>query len=185
MSGMAHGLHSFRSSLGLLLRIEQSIHCRTRARERSITRSVAGLAVEHTLNVTQFGMLREYDAFEVVLNPGTDEVEKLCLGPVPASCGNTGCWSLVTATQPCIYSAAERYDFSGLRSNGQSCCARGRTARACHFHGFALGKGIPVRECLRGGNPDLGGDYDAINARNILKRKYLLAASFTVNRAAN
>src|SRR5690348_7068478 len=119
MDGVAHGLHSFRSSFSLPLGIEQPVYRRSGAGERSITRSIAGLTVEHTLDVTQFGMLREYDAFEVVLNPGTDEVEKLCLGPVPASCGNTGCWSLVTAAQPRIHIAAERYDFSGLRSNGQ------------------------------------------------------------------
>src|SRR4051812_29718778 len=35
-------------------------------------------------------MLRKDDAFEVVFDPGTDEVEKQCLGPVPATSGNTG-----------------------------------------------------------------------------------------------
>src|SRR5947209_2139318 len=105
---MTQRLHSFRCSFRLLRRIEQPVNSRSGAGERSITRSITGLAVEHTLDVTQFGMLRKDDAFEVVLYPGTDKVEQLCLGPVPAICGNTGYWSLVTTTQPGIHRAAEQ-----------------------------------------------------------------------------
>src|SRR5947209_18109237 len=105
---MAHRLHSFCSSFSLLPRVEQSIDRRTGTRKRSITSSIAGLAIKHTLDVTQLGMLRKDDAFEVVFDPGTDEVEKRCLGPVPAFCGNTGYWSLVTTTQPRVHIAAER-----------------------------------------------------------------------------
>jgi hypothetical protein len=35
-------------------------------------------------------MLRKDDSFKVVFDPGSDEVEKLCLGPIPALGGNTG-----------------------------------------------------------------------------------------------
>src|SRR5690349_6426309 len=105
---MAHRLHTFRSSFSLFPGIKKPVKSRSGAGKRSITRSIAGLAVEHTLYVSQFGMLRKDDAFEVVLNPGTNKVEQLCLGPVPAICGNNGYWSLVTAAQPRIHRAAER-----------------------------------------------------------------------------
>src|SRR5579864_1896624 len=49
------------------------------------------LALQDTFYLTQIGILRKDDAFEVVLDPGSDEVEKQCLGPVPAYRGNTGC----------------------------------------------------------------------------------------------
>src|SRR6516164_9004192 len=107
MSWLAQRLHSFRCIFCLLFRAEQAINSRSGARQRGVTRSIAGLAVKHTLNVTQFGMLKKDDAFEVVFDPGTDKVEKLCLGPVPATCGNTGDWSLVTAAQPRINTTAE------------------------------------------------------------------------------
>src|SRR3954447_17303256 len=106
-------------------------------------------------------MLRKDDAFEVVFNPGTDKVEKLCLGPVPATCGNTGCWSLITAAQPGIHTAAERYDFSGLRSIGQSSSALGRGARAHRFGGFTFRKRVPVGKGLRSGDADLRRDHNA------------------------
>src|ERR1035438_79371 len=48
-------------------------------------------ALQDTFYLTQIGILRKDDAFEVVLDPGSDEVEKRCLGPVPAYRGNTGC----------------------------------------------------------------------------------------------
>src|SRR5690348_1859051 len=104
---MAHRLHTFCSSFSLFPGIKESVKSRSRAGKRSVTRSITGLAVEHTLDVTQFGMLRKYDAFEVVLDPGTDKVEQLGLGPVPASGGNTGYWSSVTAVQPRINNATE------------------------------------------------------------------------------
>src|SRR5260370_17183151 len=44
-------------------------------------------------------MLRENDTFKVVSNPGTDKVEKHCLGPVPAFAWDTG-WGKTTSTQP-------------------------------------------------------------------------------------
>src|ERR1700747_1856799 len=34
--------------------------------------------------------MRKDDLFEVVFNPGTDEVEKQGLGPAPATCRDTG-----------------------------------------------------------------------------------------------
>src|SRR5437763_16300793 len=120
---MTHRLHTFRSSFSLLSGIEKAIKSRSRAGKRSITRSIAGLAVEHTLDVTQFGLLRKDDAFEVVFDPGTDKVEQLCLGPVPAICGDTGSWRLITATQPRIHRAAESEDFSGLWSAGHDSSA--------------------------------------------------------------
>ena len=42
------------------------------------------MALKRSLYLTQFGILRKYDAFEVVFDPGSDKVEKQCLGPVPA-----------------------------------------------------------------------------------------------------
>ncbi len=46
--------------------------------------------LQRTFNVTQFGILRKDDSFEVVFNPGTDKVEKQAPGPAPASCRSTG-----------------------------------------------------------------------------------------------
>src|SRR5437763_16087105 len=109
---MTHRLHTFRSSFSLLSGIEKAIKSRSRAGERSITRAIAGLAVEHTLDVTQFGMRRKDDAFEVVFESGADKVWQLCVGPVPAICGNAGYWGLITDAEPCVHGRAARAEAS-------------------------------------------------------------------------
>ena len=58
------------------------------ARQRCVPRT---FALQDTFHLAQLGILWKDDAFEVVLDPGSDEVEKQCLGPVPAHRGNTGC----------------------------------------------------------------------------------------------
>src|SRR5581483_6364359 len=62
-------------------------------------------------------MLRKDDLFEVVFNPGTDEVEKRGLGPAPAFIArDTGC-----TTQPSRYRTAELNHSIGVRQTRQFC----------------------------------------------------------------
>src|SRR5207253_8479167 len=68
-------------------RTEQAVNSRTGAEQRGIPRA---FSLEHTLHLAQFGMLRKDDLFEVVFDPGTDEVEKRGLGPAPAAGRDTG-----------------------------------------------------------------------------------------------
>jgi len=68
-------------------RPEQPVERGARARQRCIHRPCS---LKHTLHVSQCGILRKDDLLEVVLDPGTDKVEKRGLGPAPANCRDTG-----------------------------------------------------------------------------------------------
>src|SRR5215471_17885731 len=65
-------------------------------------------------------MLRENDTFEVVFYPGTDKVEKQCLGPVPAFAWDTG-WRESSTAQPLKNRIAERIYFIGAVRGRQFC----------------------------------------------------------------
>src|SRR5215469_4857757 len=93
---MSCGAHALGRGLRLPGRVEQSIQGRTGTRQRGVK---CAFALQKLFYLTQLGILWEDDAFEVVLDPGSDEVEKRCLGPVPATCGNTGC--RLRPPQPC------------------------------------------------------------------------------------
>src|SRR6184192_1827465 len=56
-------------------------------------------------------MLRKDDSFKVVFDPGTDKVEKQCLGPVSSPAGNTG-WGCTT--QPRKHTVTEPIDCTGV-----------------------------------------------------------------------
>src|SRR5215469_5214187 len=61
-------------------------------------------------------MLGKDDTFKVVLNPGTDKVEKQCLGPAPALGWDTG-WGKPATAQPFVNRVAERlYSIGGLQA---------------------------------------------------------------------
>src|ERR1019366_6426975 len=95
------GCQSFRAhASGCLQRAlaaaEQTVHRRARSRQRSI---IGAFALEHSLHVTQFGILRKDDSFKIVFYPGSDEVEKRILGPVPVTIGGNTGYIQVTYTQ--------------------------------------------------------------------------------------
>src|SRR5262249_4026825 len=73
-------------------------------------RRIAGArSLQHTFDLAYCGILGKDDTFEVVFNPGTDKVEKQCLGPVPALVWDTG-WGKPATAQPFIPSTTELID---------------------------------------------------------------------------
>src|SRR5262249_11535847 len=119
--------------------------------------AISGLAIKHTLDVTQFGMLRKDDPFEVVFNPGTDKVEKRGLGPVPVHRGDTG-RSPVTTAQPRVHGATERYKFIGISRIGQFVSeAEGWLGR--WSHAVFVAESVPIGESTRSGDGDLRCNY--------------------------
>src|SRR5215472_17091101 len=99
-------------------------------------------------------MLRENDTFKVVLDPGTDKVEKQCLGPVPAFAWDTG-GGKTLPTQPLKNGMAELIHFIGVVRGRQFC---GRK--------FA----VPVGESCRRGDTDVRRGDNAVEAGQIFER---------------
>src|SRR5271165_1812501 len=118
---MPRRAQSFRYPCGLNVGVEQAVHRRAGARQRSVTRA---LAQQQLFYLTQLGILWKDDAFEVILDPGLDEVEKRRLGPVPAPGGNTGCrldFSLRDSlSQPVEHTSARPIDCTCEAQAGQS-----------------------------------------------------------------
>ena len=62
-------------------RAKQSIQRGARTRQRRVLRACAQ---KRALAITQLGIFRKDDLFEVVLDPGPDKLEKVILGPAPS-----------------------------------------------------------------------------------------------------
>src|SRR5664280_2143219 len=135
-------------------------------------------ALQDTFYLTQIGILRKDDAFEVVLDPGSDEVEKRCLGPVPAYRGNTGCRLTRgygsrenTFAQPGKYSLAELVHCTCGSSAGQ-------------FR-FSRDQSVPLRKRLWSRNANWRRHQHQVHARQILQRINLFAVTDPQYRAAD
>src|SRR5262249_8738999 len=131
-----------------------------------------GLAIEKLLDLAQFGILRKYDAFEVVFDPGTDKVEKRCLGPIPTIGRDTG-GSLVTTTQPPINIVAEHFQFIGLSSIGQFSRRRpGWGMVSIRFHQM-----VPIGERLGGRDPNRRSNNHTMDLLDFVEGENLLPAT--------
>ncbi len=151
-----------------------TIQRRAGARQRCILRACA---LQQLFYLSQLGILRKDDAFEVVLDPGSDEVEKRCLGPVPAKCGNTGCRPNLYPTKsksgtcrgPCLrktlaqpgkHTRAELvYCTCGI-SAGQ--CGLGLSGWGSKRRVCTRDQRVPLRESLGRRDPNRRRDHDDV-----------------------
>src|SRR5262249_13627034 len=145
-------------------------------------------ALEHTLHVTQFGVLRKDDAFEVVLNPGTDKVEKQCLGPVPRPAGNTG-WG--STAQPRKHTVTEPIDCTGVVRGSQFALVVRDVTRIAGaavegllallpFVAYLL---VPVAKGLGRRDAHIRRGDHAVVSGQVFERQHLLSASHAEDRA--
>src|SRR5664280_614827 len=135
-------------------------------------------ALQDTFYLTQIGILRKDDAFEVVLDPGSDEVEKRCLGPVPAYRGNTGCRLTRryssrenTLAQPGIHRLTELVN-----------CTCGSSAGQFRFSRDQI---VPLRKGLWSRNANWRRHQHQVHAGQIMQWINLFAMANTQHRSAD
>src|SRR5260370_5573913 len=134
-------------------------------------------------------MLRKYDPLEVVFDPGTDKVEKRCLGPASALCGDAGCRTTQpgknTQAEP-IYSieAAVLSQFRGMGSIRSSNIRRRVTPPGWRCIRFRH-ELIPIGKCPWGRNSERGGGNYAGDGMQIRQRINLFAPAQAENGPAH
>src|SRR5579884_2117165 len=118
-------------------------------------------------------MLGKDDFFEIVFDPGTDKVEKLCLGPVSFIGGDTG----VLVVQPNGYCPAELSKSIDFSAGGQPGSGFRISAPPIYPLTRRCMLFVPFSEGIFGRNSDSGCHNHAMHGRKIIKRKNLLPAT--------
>src|SRR6516164_1493363 len=182
--------HAHGGSFCHIRRIKQAVQGRTGAGQRRISRA---FTLQDALNLTQLGIFRKDDAFEVVFDPGLDEVEKRCLGPVPALGGNTGCWHFhITTLRKETFAPSSVYRLIEL---SYCTCHVGDGQRglghlvACHAECLVcvspIEQSVPLSECLGRRDSYSRSDHNQRNFRKILQWIDFLATIDSENGSAD